>query len=120
MIGSSSLPAFGGLLFFARRAALELFVPQASAARVPKSGPAHATERCGVAKLPRESSVPYEAWIAADPFRGGFRLLITGPHGFERTVGVFAATDDGRLDPFSAMSGHTFNVENGDRHTASL
>ena len=29
---------------------------------------------------------PYEGWIAADPFRGGVRLLITGPHGFERTV----------------------------------
>ena len=29
---------------------------------------------------------PYEAWIAADPFRGGVRVLITGPQGFERTV----------------------------------
>jgi hypothetical protein len=28
----------------------------------------------------------YEAWIAADPFRGGVRVLITGPQGFERTV----------------------------------
>jgi hypothetical protein len=27
-----------------------------------------------------------EAWIAADPFKGGFRMLITGSHGFERTV----------------------------------
>ena len=35
---------------------------------------------------------PHEAWIAADPFRGGFKVLITGPHGFERTV--FFATDD--------------------------
>ena len=24
--------------------------------------------------------------IAADPFRGGVRVLITGPQGFERTV----------------------------------
>ncbi|MEI9973381.1 MAG: hypothetical protein WDO73_15865 [Ignavibacteriota bacterium] len=31
-------------------------------------------------------SVPYEAWIAVDPFQGGIRLLITGPQGFERTV----------------------------------
>jgi hypothetical protein len=29
---------------------------------------------------------PYEGWIAADPFRGGVRVLITGPLGFERTV----------------------------------
>ena len=35
---------------------------------------------------------PYEAWIAADPFNGGFRILITGPHGFERTVTI--AIDD--------------------------
>ena len=36
---------------------------------------------------------PYEAWIAADPFRGGFKVLITGPHGFERTA-TFAIDDD--------------------------
>jgi hypothetical protein len=29
---------------------------------------------------------PYEGWIAADPFRGGVRVLITGPQGFERMV----------------------------------
>ena len=29
---------------------------------------------------------PYEGWIAADPLRGGIRVLITGPQGFERTV----------------------------------
>ena len=29
---------------------------------------------------------PYKAWIAADPFTGGVRVLITGPQGFERTV----------------------------------
>jgi hypothetical protein len=29
---------------------------------------------------------PYEGWIIADPFRGGVRVLITGPQGFERTV----------------------------------
>jgi hypothetical protein len=38
-------------------------------------------------------SAPHEAWIAADPFKGGFRVLITGPHGFERTV-TFAIDDD--------------------------
>ncbi|MEO8593828.1 MAG: hypothetical protein ABI759_10945 [Candidatus Solibacter sp.] len=36
---------------------------------------------------------PHEAWIAADPFRGGFQMLITGPQGVERTV-AFAADDD--------------------------
>jgi hypothetical protein len=41
-------------------------------------------------------SAPHEAWIAADPFHGGFRILITGPHGFERTV-VFAIDDDPTL-----------------------
>ena len=35
----------------------------------------------------------HEAWIAADPFRGGFKVLITGPHGFDRAV-HFAANDD--------------------------
>ena len=40
----------------------------------------------------RHLTVPYEAWIAADPYRGGFRLLITGPQGFERTVTL--AIDD--------------------------
>jgi hypothetical protein len=29
---------------------------------------------------------PFEGWIAADPVRGGVRVLITGPQGFERTV----------------------------------
>jgi hypothetical protein len=38
-------------------------------------------------------TVPYEAWIAADPFRGGFRVLLTGASGFERIV-VFAMDED--------------------------
>ena len=38
-------------------------------------------------------SGPHEAWIAADPFNGGFRVLITGAHGFERTV-KFAIDDE--------------------------
>lgn len=41
----------------------------------------------------RHARGPNEAWIAADPFKGGFRVLITGPHGFERTV-IFAIDDD--------------------------
>jgi hypothetical protein len=31
--------------------------------------------------------------VATDPFNGGFPLVITGPHGFERTV-TFAGDDD--------------------------
>jgi hypothetical protein len=41
----------------------------------------------------RHVTAPHEAWIAGDPFCGGFKVLITGPHGFERTV-VFAIDDD--------------------------
>jgi hypothetical protein len=33
---------------------------------------------------------------------------------------MFAAGDDGGLDAFSAMPRDSFNVENCDRHTASL
>jgi hypothetical protein len=39
---------------------------------------------------------------------------------FVRHADVFAAGDDGRLDAFSAMARDTLNVENCDRHTASL
>jgi hypothetical protein len=41
----------------------------------------------------RQATGPHEAWIAADPFNGGFRVLITGPHGFERTATF--SMDDG-------------------------
>ena len=34
----------------------------------------------------KHSSLPYGGWIAADTFRGGVRVLITGPQGFERPV----------------------------------
>ena len=34
--------------------------------------------------------------IAADPFRGGVKALITGPHGFERTV-TFPLDEDPAL-----------------------
>jgi hypothetical protein len=41
----------------------------------------------------RHAKESYEGWIAADPFRGGVRVLINGPQGFERTV-EFAADED--------------------------
>jgi hypothetical protein len=41
----------------------------------------------------KHASGPHEAWIVADPFRGGFRVVITGPNGFERAV-TFALDDD--------------------------
>lgn len=34
----------------------------------------------------KHPSVSYEAWIAADSFGGGMRVLITRPQGFERVV----------------------------------
>jgi hypothetical protein len=43
--------------------------------------------------LTADTCGPHEAWIAADPFSGGFRLLIAGPHGVERTV-TFGGDDD--------------------------
>jgi hypothetical protein len=36
---------------------------------------------------------PYEGWIAAGPFCGGVRLLITGAHGFQREV-AFAIDEE--------------------------
>jgi len=36
---------------------------------------------------------PHEAWIAAGTFRGGVKVLITGPQGFERTV-AFALDEE--------------------------
>ena len=41
----------------------------------------------------RHLSGPHEAWISADPFRGGVKVLITGPQGFQRTLS-FAVDDD--------------------------
>ena len=57
--------------------------------------PGHRRERIEAAVVTggRHVSLPYEAWIVADPFKGGFRLLITGPNGFERTV-TLAVDDD--------------------------
>ena len=41
----------------------------------------------------KSQTAPYEAWVSADPFRGGEQVLITGPYGFERTV-RFAIDED--------------------------
>ena len=38
-------------------------------------------------------SASYEAWIAADPFGGDVRVIITGPRGFERYV-AFAMNEE--------------------------
>ena len=50
--------------------------------------PGHRREgvEAAVAAGGKHATGPHEAWITADPFRGGFKVLITGPHGFERTV----------------------------------
>ena len=60
-----------------------------------KGVPGHRRERIEAAVIAggKHTSSPHEAWIAADPFRGGFKVLITGPHGFERTI-TFAIDDD--------------------------
>jgi hypothetical protein len=60
-----------------------------------KGVPGTRRERIGAAVVAggRHTTGPHEAWIAADPFKGGFRVLITGPQGFERTV-TFAIDDD--------------------------
>jgi hypothetical protein len=41
----------------------------------------------------RNVAQPYEAWIAADSRRGGVRVSITGPQGFDRTVTFDVAED---------------------------
>ena len=41
----------------------------------------------------KHAAGPHEAWIAADPIRGGVKVLITGPRGLERTL-TFALDDD--------------------------
>jgi hypothetical protein len=60
-----------------------------------KGVPGNRRERieAAVVAAGRHARGPHEAWIAADPFKGGFRVLITGPQGFERTL-VFALDDD--------------------------
>lgn len=60
-----------------------------------KGVPGHRRERIETAVVAggKHITAPHEAWIATDPFKGGVRVLITGPHGFERTV-TFAIDDD--------------------------
>jgi hypothetical protein len=60
-----------------------------------KGIPAHRRERLEAAIVAggKHVSGPHEAWIVADPFRGVFRVIITGPDGFERSV-TFALDDD--------------------------
>jgi hypothetical protein len=60
-----------------------------------KGLPGHRRERIEAAVVAggKHTKAPHEAWIAANPFKGGFRGLMTGPHGFERTV-TFAIGDD--------------------------
>jgi hypothetical protein len=60
-----------------------------------KGIPSHRRERIEAAVVAggRHTKAPHEAWLAAYPFNGGFRVLITGAHGFERTA-TFALDDD--------------------------
>jgi hypothetical protein len=57
--------------------------------------PGHRRERIEAAVVAggTHASGPHEAWVAADMFRGGVKVLITGPHEFQRTV-TFALDDD--------------------------
>ena len=60
--------------------------------------PAHRRERVesAVVAAGKHVSGPHEAFIASDPFRRVVKVLITGPHGLERTV-TFALDDDPAL-----------------------
>ena len=53
-----------------------------------KGVPATQRERieAAVETAGRHLAQPFEAWIAADPLRGGVRVMITGPQGFDRSV----------------------------------
>ena len=44
----------------------------------------------------KHTSANYQAWISADPFRAGVRVLIMGPQGFERIVQF--AIDEGETE----------------------
>jgi hypothetical protein len=50
--------------------------------------PSHRREciEATVVKGGKHTTEPYEAWVTADPVPGRFKVLITGPHGFERMV----------------------------------
>jgi hypothetical protein len=53
-----------------------------------KGIPSHRRERieAAVVAAGRHAVGPHEAWITTDPRSIAFRVLITGPHGFERSV----------------------------------
>jgi hypothetical protein len=70
-----------------------------------KGVPGHRRERIEAAVVAggKHVDASYEAWIAGDPFRGGFRLLITGPHGFERSV-TPAVDDDPAVRTVSGLA----------------
>jgi hypothetical protein len=63
-----------------------------------KGVPAHRRERieAAVAAGGKHTPEPFEAWISADPFKGGFRVLIAGSQGFERIerIVLFALDDE--------------------------
>ncbi len=42
---------------------------------------------------------------------------VSGDPRFMRSLGVFAAGHDGRLDALATVAGDPFEVEDGDRHT---
>ena len=60
-----------------------------------KGIPAHRRERIEAAVTAGGKHVRelYEGWIATEPFRGDVRVIITGPHGFERRAG-FSLDED--------------------------
>lgn len=60
-----------------------------------KGVPGNRRERieAAVAAGGKHVAQPYEGWISTDPFRGGVRVIITGPHGFQREV-YFAMDED--------------------------
>lgn len=45
---------------------------------------------------------------------------VSGNPGFVRSLGVFAAGDDGRLDALTAVAVDPFDVEDGERQTPQL
>jgi len=56
------------------------------------SGRREAIEAAG-----RTLSAPHEAWITTDPVRDGFKVLVTGPHGFERSVSFAMDENSGAI-----------------------
>lgn len=61
--------------------------------------PAHRREQieAAVADGGNHISALYEGWIATDPFRGDVRVIITGPHGFERPAALSVDEDSSEI-----------------------